>query len=312
MTPLPFASLGQTTMRRTCALALILVAAATWPARSDELVFDFTGFSGALDGTAGTPFFGNVVPAFTPVSGVLTVDESSAATHPFAANQVGYRQEIPDGISLVVGLADGDLEVTASDYLVILSNDVPFGPFTSDRVEFVFSDVFVPALSNPLHVNGNPVTTIDYNRDGFVDNLDFGVWASEFGATLSDADGNSDMIVNAADYALWRDGRGALLGLLSIQFVSFNDPFDSTDLLSADLASTLTLGHDSFVSMFNRVGDSPGGLPFDYTFDLLTLLPPPGSVVTGGPAQVAVPEPSALGFGVVILFWSVVGRRRAA
>ena len=46
----------------------------------------------------------------------------------------------------------------------------------------------------------------DYDRDGMLDNDDFGMWQAQFGSTgKQSADGNGDGLVNAADYAIWRD-----------------------------------------------------------------------------------------------------------
>ncbi len=50
-----------------------------------------------------------------------------------------------------------------------------------------------------------PLLPGDYDRDGDVDNADYGVWRSQFGSTtLLNADGNHNGIVDAADYIVWR------------------------------------------------------------------------------------------------------------
>jgi hypothetical protein len=48
----------------------------------------------------------------------------------------------------------------------------------------------------------------DYNRDGVVDDLDYGVWQTSFGNYVNDfngADGNGNGHIDAADYTVWRD-----------------------------------------------------------------------------------------------------------
>lgn len=53
------------------------------------------------------------------------------------------------------------------------------------------------------------VPTGDYDRDGDVDALDYGVWRGNLGSTTSlTADGNKNGIVDAGDYAIWRANLG--------------------------------------------------------------------------------------------------------
>jgi hypothetical protein len=55
----------------------------------------------------------------------------------------------------------------------------------------------------------------DYNGSGTVNDDDYTVWRSSFGASvaaLSGADGNGNGVVDAADYSVWRDNFGASLG----------------------------------------------------------------------------------------------------
>ncbi len=54
----------------------------------------------------------------------------------------------------------------------------------------------------------------DYNGSGVVDQNDYTVWKSNFGATVlagSGADGNVNGVVDAADFTVWRDHLGATL-----------------------------------------------------------------------------------------------------
>ncbi|MEX2092765.1 MAG: chitobiase/beta-hexosaminidase C-terminal domain-containing protein, partial [Pirellulales bacterium] len=54
----------------------------------------------------------------------------------------------------------------------------------------------------------------DYNGSGLVDQNDYDIWKSNFGATVlagSGADGNANGVVDAADYSVWRDHLGATL-----------------------------------------------------------------------------------------------------
>jgi hypothetical protein len=48
----------------------------------------------------------------------------------------------------------------------------------------------------------------DYDGNGVVNTLDYGVWASGYGGVGPAADGNSDGVIDAADYTIWRDRLG--------------------------------------------------------------------------------------------------------
>jgi uncharacterized delta-60 repeat protein len=65
-------------------------------------------------------------------------------------------------------------------------------------------------FDEPLVPNVIDVIPGDYNRDGHVDNLDYGTWRASFGQSGAGlaADGNGDGTVDAADYVVWRNNIG--------------------------------------------------------------------------------------------------------
>jgi hypothetical protein len=53
----------------------------------------------------------------------------------------------------------------------------------------------------------------DYNADGNVDALDYGLWKSKFGSTTHlAADGNGNGVIDAGDYTIWRDNVTSVAG----------------------------------------------------------------------------------------------------
>ncbi len=79
---------------------------------------------------------------------------------------------------------------------IVISNSAPGAAF-----EMAPTFVEVTALS-PLRLIG------DYNEDGLVNAMDYGVWKQAFGQTVAgfaSADGNGDGAIDAADYTVWRD-----------------------------------------------------------------------------------------------------------
>jgi hypothetical protein len=77
----------------------------------------------------------------------------------------------------------------------------PFEPFAgpdSGRLAYTanFGDLFITVLT--------PAEPGDYNADGEVDTLDYGVWRTAYGSDSPVADGNRDGVVDSADYLLWR------------------------------------------------------------------------------------------------------------
>ncbi len=92
----------------------------------------------------------------------------------------------------------------------------------------------------------------DYNADSIVDDADYDVWRSNYGAALSPADGNGDGIVDAADYTVWRDNYGATVSLTTAigYSVAIDQPFSEPDraLLATDLLAKAQPFFQSFVT----------------------------------------------------------------
>ena len=77
----------------------------------------------------------------------------------------------------------------------------------------------------------------DYDHNGVIDALDYGVWLTTYGSTVAagaGADGNGDGSVNAADYTIWRDaislqpaiavpepGATAMVGMIAVTTAFF-------------------------------------------------------------------------------------------
>jgi hypothetical protein len=89
-----------------------------------------------------------------------------------------------------------------------LSADPLTGAWTSTSL--VGATIQLPAFSQVILIDPaacpNCVSVAgDYDGNGVVNSLDYGVWRSEFGNSASPADGNGDGAVGAADYVVWRE-----------------------------------------------------------------------------------------------------------
>ncbi len=87
--------------------------------------------------------------------------------------------------------------------------DRPFHFIIRDNVTSTIA--FMGRINDPSQLQNSVNPTVDpvsgdYDRDGAVDNKDYGVWRSTSGQTGAGlaADGNADGAVDAADYVIWR------------------------------------------------------------------------------------------------------------
>lgn len=146
------------------------------------------GFGGVCDGSDGycspTPAEGD---AWLFASFELTPTADSGSVELFL--QVGI-----NGMSHV-GEGSASMEVIFGVETVGLA-PAAYDPSTDKQETFIDDD---PDATFTLVKPG------DYDADGDVDLDDYAVWDTDYGTTLTAADGNSDGVVNAADYTIWRD-----------------------------------------------------------------------------------------------------------
>jgi glucose/arabinose dehydrogenase len=79
--------------------------------------------------------------------------------------------------------------------------------------EDAVGNIYIVSYTNGqvFRINTTQLLPGDYNADGVVNDDDYNVWQSTFGATMAGApaDGNGNGTVDAADYVIWRDNLGA-------------------------------------------------------------------------------------------------------
>jgi hypothetical protein len=123
------------------------------------------------------------------------------------------------------GLLSNDIEPSGLAMSAVLIAAPPTGQLTlnangsfqfdptpgySGVVQFIYQSTNLSQLSSPATVTIMIGTQGDYDGNGVVDDLDHGVWTSQFAAAAnSPADGNVDGMVDAADYVMWRKIREA-------------------------------------------------------------------------------------------------------
>jgi hypothetical protein len=98
-------------------------------------------------------------------------------------------------------------------YASSVNNMVSFGEDAVGNVYIVdyTNASFQSNTGEVYRIVTNNLLAGDYDADGKVDDADFAVWKSNFGATAGGglaADGNGNNIVDAADYTVWRNNFG--------------------------------------------------------------------------------------------------------
>lgn len=137
-----------------------------------------------------------------------------------------------------------------------------------------FTEIVSP--TDPVAVRGSSNPTIinapgDYDSSGTVDQDDYDMWSNDYGAALSNADGNSDGVVDAADYTIWRDNLG-----------------EEAFMLVADL-------HDNTIKSFDLDG-SNGAIFAVIPPEIPAMLPPSANPLnpSNSPSEILLTEDRTL------------------
>lgn len=125
-------------------------------------------------------------------------------------------------------LSDDTTGSTANISISVDSNGVGHGSATNIKLGKILgiqiSRVTMEAI---VSIIGIPLG--DYDRDGDVDALDYGVWKSNLGSTTNlAADGDKNGIVDTSDYVLWRDNFGVDTTPSASQLVAVPEPASLT------------------------------------------------------------------------------------
>lgn len=113
-------------------------------------------------------------------------------------------------------------------------------------------------LGNSLNPNVRPnyAHLGDFNHDGEVDHVDYGVWQAAFGhiGSALPANGNHDSAVDSADYVIWRNNLGRSVAAPS-STSSFPGGSSLTDLGSAEPKESIV--HASAATAANAFSQEP-------------------------------------------------------
>ena len=185
---------------------------------------DYTSESMTLDLTilddVGATYFQQSVQLSSPLANDSQFGISSWSSN--ASNFDNFSLELTEGspsdVLMLLGDFSGDGRLSSTDADLLVAAYGTSGPSTAalnlatpdsaiDQADlYEWLQVIVPT------VHGIGPASGDYNLDGKVDQDDYVVWTSGFGATdgYLAADGNFDGVVDAADYTIWRDHLGAV------------------------------------------------------------------------------------------------------
>ena len=121
----------------------------------------------------------------------------------------------PTGSANGLSFGDALMSLGESGRVEFLLADVPTSTTTIDSVivDFARAQSTGGFVLDEIYLAPPPLPG-DYNRDGFVNDLDYDEWSSQFAIDSVDgglfesyrtADGNNDGRVDAADFTLWRN-----------------------------------------------------------------------------------------------------------
>ncbi|MEX2168414.1 MAG: PEP-CTERM sorting domain-containing protein [Pirellulales bacterium] len=120
----------------------------------------------------------------------------------------------------------------------------------------------------------------DYDGNGTVETADHNAWAAGFGTTNAALDGNGNGVVDAADYTIWRDNLGA-----------------------TGSAGGTVMGTFDSVTVTNPIAGFAFQVNYSSTRVQLEV------IASGAGSGTAVPEPSTLVLGGILLALFVIRRR---
>lgn len=186
-------------MRYRLVLLICLLCGFTFVANCSATVMSYD-FNAAFSFST-TTYYGASIPTSTPISGKFEIDSQVTGVHPGGNPNVSiYTQVIPDGVKFTVG----SLDIRASEYQVVVSNNVPSASLgIVDLVNIRWASDVVPALA-PIKVNGVAKTSgmfsinLTVNQSLFSDtslpnNLDFSNFLSSL-SFLSDVPKGSALL----------------------------------------------------------------------------------------------------------------------
>ncbi len=155
-------------------------------------------------------------------------------------------------ISKPLGAADPLFSRNASN--VARTADVTFAGAGQYTLQLAVTDGELNSSSATFNVQVDiPAPNADFNQDGNVDGLDYGIWQTGFGltghsATRATGDANRDGAVDAADYSIWRDnttGPGASSAIATGAIPVSAEPVATSRSTAPAIGIVLGLGETS-------------------------------------------------------------------
>jgi PEP-CTERM motif-containing protein len=151
------------------------------------------------DGVAGA--------AASAAPGELVIGPDSSGLFDLHRGTVASLSMSMDG-AMTMDIKHGLLEIRDSDYTATVTdwiNEGRIGSFGRYNDPSLFYITYSDSHTRVRAIDPDPHPA-DYNRDGYVTDADYTVWADTYGSTtVLWADGNNDGVVSDADYTIWAD-----------------------------------------------------------------------------------------------------------